>query len=319
MGMLVEGNWQDTWYDTESSGGRFVRPEPAFHDRVGSEPGAKFPAAAGRYRLYVSLACPWAHRTLIVRKLKRLEDVIGVSVVHPYMGHHGWSFDADYPGATGDPLHGFHQLHQLYTAARPRYTGRVTVPVLWDQQTGSIVNNESAEIVRILNSAFDAFGDAELDLYPAPLREEIDRINDFVYERINNGVYKAGFATTQEAYQEAVTALFEALDRIEQRLAGQRYLAGDRITEADWRLFPTLLRFDPVYVGHFKCNIRRLADYRHLWDYTRELYQVPGVADTVALDHIKRHYYTSHPMINPTGVIPAGPLLDYNAPHGRGG
>jgi glutathionyl-hydroquinone reductase len=318
MGMLIDGVWQDTWYDTESTGGRFVRPEPAFHDQVSAQANAPFPAAAGRYHLYVSLACPWAHRTLIARKLKGLEEVISVSVVHPYMGSEGWSFDSDYPGATGDTVNGFAHLHEAYTRARPTYTGRVTVPVLWDKERGMIVNNESAEIVRILNSAFDRFGNAELDLYPAPLREKIDEINEFVYERINNGVYKAGFATSQEAYEEAVTALFDALQQVEERLSRQRYLVGERVTEADWRLFTTLARFDAVYVGHFKCNLMRLVDMPNLWAYTRELYQVPGVAETVNLDHIKRHYYTSHPTINPTGVIPLGPEIDFDAPHVRG-
>lgn len=318
MGMLVNGVWQDTWYDTKSTGGRFVRPQPAFHHQVSSAADAEFPAEPDRYHLYVSLACPWAHRTLIVRKLKRLEKVIGVSVVHPYMGEQGWSFDTGHPGTTGDPVNGAQYMHQLYTKARPDYTGRVTVPVLWDKQRGTIVNNESSEIVRILNSAFDAFGDPEVDLYPEPLRAEIDRINDFVYDRINNGVYKAGFATSQEAYTEAVTALFDALEEIEQRLGRQRYLVGDRITEADWRLFTTLVRFDAVYVGHFKCNLKRLVDFPNLWAYTRELYQVPGIADTVNLEHIKRHYYTSHPTINPTRIIPVGPQIDFTAPHGRG-
>lgn len=316
MGRLVEGVWQDVWYDTASTGGRFVRESSAFHHLITDDPAAEFPAEPGRYHLYVSLACPWAHRTLIVRKLKRLEEAIGVVVVHPYMGDQGWSFDA-YPGATGDPLNGAAHLHELYTRANPYYTGRVTVPLLWDSRRQTIVNNESAELVRILNHAFDRWGNATLDLYPEPLREEIDRINDFVYERVNNGVYRAGFATTQEAYEEAVEALFAALDELEAKLARQRYLAGQRLTEADIRLFTTLVRFDPVYVGHFKCNIRRLVDYPNLWAYARELYQLPGVADTVDFDHIKRHYYTSHPTINPTRVIPAGPKMDWHAPHGR--
>lgn len=316
MGLLVNGQWQDRWYDTESHGGRFVRPDTSFHDRVEANPVARFPAAPGRYHLYVSLACPWAHRALIVRKLKGLEDVIGVSVVHPYMGEYGWQF-ADYPGATGDPLYGAEYLHQIYTRAKSDYTGRVTVPVLWDKESETIVNNESSEVIRILNSAFDEWGRTDLDLYPEGYRDAIDEINAFVYDRINNGVYKAGFATTQDAYETAVGRLFEGLDEIEARLGRQRYLAGDRITEADWRLFTTLVRFDAVYVGHFKCNIRRVVDYPRLWAYTRELFQVPGVADTVNLDHIKRHYYTSHPQINPTGIIPAGPAIDFERPHGR--
>lgn len=317
MGLLVDGVWQEDWYDTERTGGRFERPETRFRDWVTADGHSGFPAEAGRYHLYVSLACPWAHRTLILRHLKELEQVIGVSVVDPHMGEGGWHF-SDYPGASADRVNGCRYLHQVYLKARPDYTGRVTVPTLWDKARGTIVNNESSEILRMLNSAFDAYGRADRDFYPAPLREEIDRINAFVYDRVNNGVYKAGFATRQAAYQEAVTALFDALDELDARLAHQPFLAGDRVTEADWRLFTTLVRFDPVYVGHFKCNLRRLADYPHLWAYTRQLYQVEGVADTVNLDHIKRHYYTSHPMINPTRIIPAGPELDYTAPHDRG-
>jgi putative glutathione S-transferase len=314
MGLLVDGVWQDKWYDTESTGGRFERPQTAFHGRIGSD---RHPAEPGRYHLYVSLACPWAHRTLILRRLKGLEDVISVSAVHPYMGNQGWSFER-YPGADGDELYGLEYLHQLYTKADPHYSGRVTVPVLWDKQAQTVVNNESAEIIRMLNSGFDRWGKAELDFYPEPLRPEIDAINDFVYDRVNNGVYKAGFATRQKAYEDAVTALFDALDELEARLGRQRYLVGEQLTEADWRLFTTLVRFDPVYVGHFKCNLRRIADYPNLWGYTRELYQVPGVAETVNLDHIKRHYYTSHPTINPTRIIPAGPVLDFATAHGRG-
>ncbi|WP_018716370.1 glutathione S-transferase family protein [Arhodomonas aquaeolei] len=317
MGLLIDGVWHDRWYDTDSTGGRFERPETVFRDWVSPDPAARFAAEPGRYHLYVSLACPWAHRVLITRRLKGLEDVLGVSVVHPYMGDQGWSF-GDYPGATGDRLHGLDHLHQLYTRARPDYTGRVTVPTLWDTREGTIVNNESADLVRMLNTAFDRWGRDDVDLYPDGYREAIDAINPFVYDRVNNGVYKAGFATAQAAYEEAVTALFEALDELEARLSRQRYLAGDRLTEADVRLFTTLVRFDPVYVGHFKCNIRRLVDYPNLWAYTREIYQVPGVAPTVSLDHIKRHYYTSHPTINPTGVIPVGPEIDLEAPHGRG-
>lgn len=316
MGRLVKGVWKDVWYDTSSSGGRFVRESSAFHGTVVDDPAAEYPAAPGRYQLYVALACPWAHRTLIVRRLKQLDAVIGVSVVHPYMGEQGWTFDS-YRGATGDPLNGSAYLHQLYTLTDPNYTGRVTVPLLWDRQRRTIVNNESAEILRILNSAFNRWGNAELDLYPESLRAEIDLINAFVYERVNDGVYRAGFATTQEAYEEAVQALFSVLDELEQRLANQRYLVGERLTEADIRLFTTLVRFDAVYAGHFKCNIRRLVDYPNLWAYARELYQLPGVAETVNFDHIKRHYYTSHPSINPTGIIPLGPQNNWLAPHGR--
>ena len=316
MGLLVDGIWKDQWYDTKSSNGRFVRKASSFRDEITADGSSGFKAEPDRYHLYVSNACPWAHRTLIFRKLKRLEDMITVSVVNPYMAENGWTF-APGPGVVADPLHQADFLHQVYTKARPDYTGRVTVPVLWDKKTGTIVSNESSEIIRMFNSAFDGIGAADGDFYPEGLRGDIDEINAFVYDRINNGVYKAGFATTQEAYEEAVTALFGALDDLEQRLSQQRYLVGSRLTEADWRLFTTLLRFDPVYVGHFKCNIRRLIDYPNLWAYTRELYQVPGVAETVNMDHIKEHYYQSHKTINPTGVVPQGPILDFNEPHGR--
>ncbi|WPZ12823.1 glutathione S-transferase family protein [Nitratireductor rhodophyticola] len=324
MGLLVEGVWHDKWYDTSKTGGRFERSRSQFRDFVtrdgapaeGRERG--FRAEPGRYHLYVSLACPWAHRTLIFRKLKKLEDVISVSVVHHFMGKNGWTFLKE-DGATGDDLYGFDFMHQIYTKADPGYSGRVTVPVLWDKKTETIVSNESAEIIRMLNGAFDEWGDASVDLYPEDLRSEIDSINDVVYDNINNGVYKAGFATTQEAYEEAFGALFAALDQVEERLSRQRYLAGERLSEADWRLFTTLVRFDPVYVGHFKCNLRRIADYPNLSNYLRELYQVPGVAGTVDLLHIKAHYYGSHKTINPSGVVPLGPELDLAAPHNRDG
>lgn len=322
MGLLVDGIWQDSWYDTKKSGGRFERSKSQFRDWVtrdgapaqGRERG--FKAEPGRYHLYVSLACPWAHRTLIFRKLKRLEDVISVSVVHHFMGEHGWTFLAE-DGATGDDLHGFDYLHQVYTKADPTYSGRVTVPVLWDKQTGTIVSNESAEIIRMLNEAFDEWGDASLDFYPKALRSEIDAVNDRVYDAVNNGVYRSGFATTQDAYEEAFDALFAELDSLEDRLSRHRYLVGDRMTEADWRLFTTLVRFDAVYVGHFKCNLRRIADYPNLSNYLRELYQVPGVADTVDMLHIKHHYYGSHDTINPTRIVPKGPALDFDAAHDR--
>ncbi len=319
MGRLIDGRWSDEWYDTKATGGRFVRKESAFRDHVRADGSTPFAPEAGRYHLYVSLACPWAHRTLIVRRLKRLEDAISVSVVHPYMGKDGWSFANadDTPHVTGDALLGKDHLHQVYTEADPRYTGRVTVPVLWDRERGTIVNNESSEILRMLNAEFDAIGDASLDLYPEALRAEIDATNESVYPSVNNGVYRCGFATTQEAYEEAFTALFAALDELDGRLGRQRYLVGDRITEADWRLFTTLVRFDAVYVGHFKCNLRRIADYPNLSGYLRELYQVPGVKETVSFEHIKRHYYESHDTINPTGVVPAGPELDLDRPHGR--
>ncbi len=275
-----------------------------------------FVAEPRRYHLYVSLACPWAHRTLIFRKLKKLEDVISFSVVHWHMGDQGWEF-RDGPGCIADPVRDARFLHEIYSAAQSDYSGRVTVPVLWDKKSGRIVSNESAEIVRMFNGAFDAFGDATTDFYPEALWEEIDAVNALVYDRINNGVYKAGFATSQAAYEEAYDALFACLDQLEERLSRQRYLTGDRLTEADWRLFTTLLRFDAVYVGHFKCNRNRLADFPNLWGYTRELYQVPGVAQTVNMAHIKQHYYGSHLTINPTGVVPKGPAIDFEAPHRR--
>ncbi|MGB3832076.1 MAG: glutathione S-transferase family protein [Mesorhizobium sp.] len=322
MGLLVEGKWQDRWYDTKESGGRFVRGQSQWRDWV--TPDGKpaqgrtrgFKAEPGRYHLYVSLACPWAHRTLIFRKLKKLEDVISVLVVHPFMGENGWTFQKQ-DGATGDTLYGLDFLHQIYTKADPAYSGRVTVPVLWDKQGQTIVSNESSEIIRMLNSAFDEWGDASVDLYPRALRAEIDALNETIYPTVNNGVYRAGFATTQEAYEEAFRELFSALDGLEERLSRQRYLTGGRVTEADWRLFTTLVRFDPVYVGHFKCNLRRIADYPNLSNYLRDLYQVPGVAETVNLDHIKQHYYRSHPTINPTRIVPLGPELDFDAPHDR--
>ncbi|MBK4718055.1 glutathione S-transferase family protein [Azospirillum sp. YIM DDC1] len=311
MGLLIDGRWHDQWYDTKNSGGAFVRPETQFRNWVRADGSTPFQPEAGRYHLFVSLACPWAHRTLILRKLKGLEDAIGVTVVDPLMREEGWTFPEP------DPITGSTRLHEVYTKADPTYSGRVTVPVLWDKTTGTIVSNESAEIVRMLNREFDAFGDASLDYYPAELAEEIDRLNAFVYDRVNNGVYKAGFATSQEKYEQAFDALFAALDELDERLAGRRYLLGNRQTEADWRLFTTLVRFDAVYVGHFKCNLRRIADYPNLSGYLRDLYQVPGVAETVDFHHIKRHYYASHTMINPTGVVPKGPALDLDSPHGR--
>lgn len=314
MGLLVEGAWRDQWYDTASTGGAFKRAESGFRDRI--EAGGRFPPAAGRYRLYVSLACPWAHRTLIVRALKGLQDMIPVSVVNYLMGQQGWTFEPG-PGVVPDPG-GARFLHEVYTRAAPEMTGRVTVPVLWDTETGTIVNNESGEIIRMLNTAFDELGAAPGDFYPAPLRAEIDALNGRIYETVNNGVYKAGFATTQEAYDAAVGPLFETLDWLDERLARRRYLCGDTITEADWRLFTTLVRFDAVYVGHFKCNMRRLVDYPNLWGYARDLYSVPGVRQTVDFLHIKRHYYMSHPTVNPHGIVPAGPVIDWEAPVVRG-
>ena len=322
MGLLVDGVWQDQWYDTARTGGRFVRTTTRFRNWITPDgaPGPSgeggFAAEPNRYHLYVSLACPWAHRTLIFRKLKQLENLITVSVVDPHMGAEGWVF-SDAPGAVPDTINGAKRLYEIYLRADPHFSGRVTVPVLWDKKRGTIVNNESAEIIRMFNSAFDGLTGNRVDFYPEPLRAAIDEINAFVYDSVNNGVYKAGFATRQAAYEEAVTALFDALDAIEQRLAKQRYLVGDQVTEADWRLFTTLVRFDAVYVGHFKCNVRRIVDYPNLHNYLLELYQWPGVAETVNLDHIKQHYYRSHPMINPTGIVPVGPRLDFNAVHDR--
>ena len=322
MGLLVDGQWQDKWYDTDANGGRFKREDSGFRNWVTADgsagPSGKsgFKAEANRYHLYVSLACPWAHRTTIYRQLKGLEDMISMSVVHPFMGDHGWTF-AEGEGVVADPLFDADYLYEIYTAAKSDYTGRVTVPVLWDKQTNTIVSNESAEIIRMFNSAFDEVGAAEGNFLPSELLAEIDEINAFVYSAVNNGVYKAGFATTQEAYEEPVNELFDALDTLEARLAERRYLIGDILTEADWRLFTTLVRFDAVYVGHFKCNIRRIVDYPNLWGYLRELYQVSGVAETVNMTHIKTHYYTSHANINPTRIIPVGPALNFNEKHDR--
>nr|WP_314465935.1 glutathione S-transferase family protein [uncultured Novosphingobium sp.] len=315
MGMLVDGQWHDVWYDTESTGGRFARKDAAFRDRVTAD--GEFAAEPGRYHLYVSLACPWAHRTLIVRALKGLEELVSVSVVNWLMLEKGWTFDPA-PGVIPDPIHQARFLHQVYTAADPAYSGRVTVPVLWDRKSGRIVNNESSEIIRMFNQAFDGLGAAPGDFYPEALRAEIDAVNARVYDTVNNGVYKAGFATRQDAYEEAVQPLFDSLDWLEDRLSRNRYLVGDRMTEADIRLFTTLVRFDAVYVGHFKCNLRRIFDYPNLQGFLRDIYQTPGVAGTVNFQHIKGHYYESHRTINPTGIVPSGPILDLDSPHGRG-
>ena len=323
MGLLVDGKWQDKWYDTDKSDGRFERSQSRFRNWVtrDGEPGADgeggFKAQPGRYHLYVSLACPWAHRTLIFRRLKGLESMIDVSVVNWLMGKEGWTFEPG-PGVVPDSVNDARRLYEVYLAADPQYSGRVTVPVLWDRERSTVVSNESADIIRMFNSAFDQVGAAAGDYYPEALRAQIDEVNERVYGNVNNGVYKAGFATTQSAYEEAVVPLFETLDWLEQRLGTRRYLCGQALTEADWRLFTTLLRFDPVYVGHFKCNLRRIVDYPNLSGYLRELHQVPGVAGTVDFQHIKGHYYQSHDMINPTGVVPMGPVLDLDAPHGRG-
>jgi len=322
MGLLVDGEWHTDWYDTKSTGGKFVRKASSFRNWITAD-GSPGPSGIGdykaepeRYHLYISHACPWAHRTLIYRRLKGLEDMISISVVNAFMGDEGWTFEPG-DGVIPDPVNNASRLYQVYTAALPDYTGRVTVPILWDKKTNSIVSNESPEIMRMFNSAFDGIGALEGDFCPPELLSEIDELNEFIYPNVNNGVYRAGFATTQEAYNEAVAAVFKALDALENRLSSRRYLTGSTITEADWRLFTTLIRFDPVYYGHFKCNIRRIVDYPNLWGYLRDLYQVPGIADTVNFDYIKAHYYASHESVNPTRIIPAGPEIDYAEPHQR--
>ncbi|AVJ19415.1 glutathione-dependent reductase [Serratia sp. MYb239] len=323
MGQLVDGVWQDVWYDTKSTGGRFKRSTSQFRNWITADgqPGEHgdggFVAEKDRYHLYVSLACPWAHRTLLMRKLKGLEQIIPVSVVHPLMLENGWTFADDFPGASGDPLYHADFLYQLYLRADPHYSGRVTVPVLWDKQRQTIVSNESADILRMFNSAFDGVGARAGDYYPAELREKIDRLNGWIYDTVNNGVYKAGFATSQEAYDEAVNGVFTSLERLEQILGQHRYLTGDRLTEADLRLWTTLVRFDPVYVTHFKCDKRRISDYLNLYGFLRDIYQLPGVDATVDMAHIRHHYYRSHATINPYGIISIGPAQDLNEPHGR--
>ena len=323
MGLLQEGKWVDQWYDTKSTNGRFVRKAPQFRNwvttdgRAGPSGKGGFKAEIGRYHLYVSLACPWAHRTLIFRALKGLEKMISVSVVHWYMAENGWTFDVG-DGVAPDTVNGAQFLYQVYTQAKPDYSGRVTVPVLWDKHTKTIVSNESPEIIRMFNTAFDEVGSVQGDYYPKHLRSEIDTLNERIYTTLNNGVYRCGFATTQAAYEEAITPLFDTLDWLEDILSRKRYLTGAQITEADWRLFTTLIRFDPVYVGHFKCNIRRIADYPNLSNYLRDLYQQPGIAGTVNMEHIKRHYYESHTSINPSRIVPTGPDTDFTTPHDRG-
>ncbi|EKB55199.1 glutathione S-transferase family protein [Falseniella ignava] len=317
MGLLVDGVWHDEWYDTKSTGGRFIRTDSQFRHWVtadgsaGPTGEAGFKAEKGRYHLYLSYACPWAHRTLIMRKLKGLEDFISVSFVNPYMLEKGWTFE-DYPGVIGDPIHHAKYLYEVYLAADSNYSGRVTVPVLWDKQTETIVNNESSEIIRMLNSAFDEIGAKPGNYSPEEWLEEIDKMNELVYDNVNNGVYKAGFATEQSVYEEEVTRLFETLDKLELHLEDRTYLVGDQLTEADIRLWTTLIRFDPVYFGHFKCNIRPLVDYPNLWYFTRMIYNLEGIAETVNMDHIQHHYYGSHPTINPNGIVPVGPELDYS-------
>ncbi len=308
MGLLQDGKWVDQWYNSKD--GRFHRQESRFRHELGSD---EFPAESGRYHLYVSMACPWAHRALIFRHLKGLEPHISVSSVAPLMLENGWEFSREHP----DHLYGSDFIYQLYLKAAPDYEGRVTVPLLWDKKTGQIVNNESAEIIRMFNSAFDALTGNREDYYPQELRAEIDRINERVYHSVNNGVYKAGFATEQQVYEEAVGELFESLHWLEELLGTRRYLAGGRLTEADWRLFTTLIRFDPVYHGHFKCNLQRLSDFPNLFAYMRELWQIPGIAQSVKFDQIKEHYYGSHKQINPMGIVPLGPEQNLHSPHGR--
>ena len=325
MGQLVKGEWRDEWYDTSKTGGEFRRTDAAFRNWVtadgsaGPTGEAGFKAESGRYHLYVSYACPWAHRTLIFRAIKGLEAHIDISVVHPDMLGEGWTFATDFAGTTGDRLFGLPFLRDIYTRAVPDVSGRVTVPILWDKATGQIVSNESSEIIRMFNSAFDGLTGNTDDYWPQDLREAMEPVNARIYDTVNNGVYKSGFATSQSAYDAAVAALFDSLDWLEERLSQHRYLMGARVTEADWRLFPTLIRFDPVYHGHFKCNQNRIVDYPNLWAYTRELYQWPGVAGTVVFDHFIRHYHYSHDTINPHRILPIGPKIDYLEPHGRDG
>ena len=313
MGYLLNGVWHEGWYETAKTAGEFVRPASAFRDRITADGSSAFRAERGRYHLYVSLACPWAHRTLVFRALKQLEDVISVSVVEPVMSSEGWAFSDALP----DHLNGLSRLHEVYTRAQPAYSGRVTVPVLWDKQRETIVNNESAEIIRMLNTEFSRYVPVGHDYYPEALRAQIDEINSVVYANVNNGVYRCGFAGTQKAYEAAAKRLFDTLDMLEERLSHTRYLVGNTLTEADWRLFTTLVRFDAVYHGHFKCNRSRIEDYPNLSGYLRELYQVPGIAETVSFDHIKRHYYMSHQHINPSRIVPVGPLLDLGRAHDR--
>ena len=322
MGLLQDGKWVDQWYDTKNTGGRFERKAPQFRNWItedgsaGSTGKGGFNAEPGRYHLYVSLACPWAHRTLIFRGLKGLESMVSISVVHWYMAENGWTFDpAD--GVISDTVNDAQFVYQIYTKANSNYSGRVTVPVLWDKKTKTIVSNESSEIIRMFNSAFDSVGATYGDYYPEHLRQEIDSLNDRIYSTVNNGVYRCGFATTQEAYEEVITPLFDTLDWLENVLSTNRYLTGSQITEADWRLFTTLIRFDPVYVGHFKCNIRRIVDYPNLSNYLSDLYQQPGIAETVNMKHIKEHYYASHETINPSRIVPTGPDIDFTKPHNR--
>lgn len=311
MGLLVEGKWVDKWYDTKSTGGKFVRTVTQFRNKITPEGETGYKAEKGRYHLYVSLACPWAARTLMVRKLKELEDYITISIVHPHMLENGWTFEK-YEGVIDDPIFGAKYLHEIYTHAKSDYTGRVTVPVLWDKKTNTIVNNESSEIIRMFNTAFNHLTGNTEDFYPENLQKEINEINDFIYDNVNNGVYKSGFSTSQNVYEEEVTNLFAALDKLEDHLADKKYLFGDKLTESDIRLFTTLVRFDYVYFGHFKCNLKQLVDFPNLWRYTKEIYNLDGVKKTVNFDHIKEHYYVSHKTINPTGIVPKGPNINWS-------
>ena len=322
MGLLVEGKWSTDWYDTKATDGRFVRQSAGFRNWITADGSSGlsgedgFKAETDRYHLYVSLACPWAHRTLIFRALKGLEEMISVSVVNAFMGDKGWTFK-DGVNVVPDTINNKTYLYEIYLEAQPDYTGRVTVPILWDKERKTIVSNESSEIIRMFNSAFDDVGAKQGDYYPKSRRHQIDELNDLIYPSVNNGVYQAGFATTEKAYEEAVADVFKALDFLENHLESRRYLVGSQTTEADWRLLTTLLRFDAVYYGHFKCNFRRIIDYPNLWGYTRDLYQLPGIANTVNLDSIKQHYYGSHESINPTRIVPVGPMIDFTQPHTR--
>ena len=317
MGLIVAGKWVDQWYDTKKSDGKFVRQDSMFRHSISDEADSLFPIEAGRYHLYVSLACPWAHRTLIFRQLKQLESIISVSIVRPEMLENGWEFDTKDSSPYTDPLYQFNYAYQLYLKSNPEYEGRVTVPILWDKKTARIVNNESVDIIRIFNSAFNSLTGNTDDYFPVALRDDIEQVNQRIYDTVNNGVYKAGFATTQEAYNGAYTKLFDTLDWVEERLSKQRYLVADQLTEADWRLFTTLIRFDAIYHGHFKCNKAKLSEYHHISHYLRELYQVPGVSDTVDIEYSKIHYYASHDTINPTLIVPLGPEQNFAASHDR--
>ena len=314
-----KSTYGNTWESEVSDDGEFIRHQTSFREQVRVDGSTEFKPETGRYHLYVSYACPWAHRTLITRKLKGLEDIISFDVVNPLLPRTGWSFETSFPGSTGDTVNGLPILRDVYLTSNPQFNGAVTVPVLWDKESSRIVNNESAEIIRMLNSEFQEFAtNPDINLYPESKRGQIDELNDWIYPNINNGVYRCGFAKTQQAYSKAFTTLFDSLDRLEKILAGSRYLTGNDLTEADVRLFTTLVRFDSVYVTHFKTNLRRIVDYPNIWGFTRDVYQLPGVADTVNIAHIKSHYFQSHTHINPFGIVPDGPLLNFDDPHERG-